>query len=57
MEKQKKRQIKRYISWGLVLLLVAALAVLPVIASTEEPETVPSRALATTATFAGPPLL
>ena len=48
MEKQKKKQIKRYISWGLVLLLVAALAVLPVIASTEEPETGPQASILST---------
>ena len=36
MEKQKKKQIKRYISWILILAIVAVLAALPVIAGNEE---------------------
>ena len=36
MEKQQKKQVKRYISWGLLVVLVAVLAVMPLIASSSE---------------------
>ncbi len=36
MEKQKKKQIKKYISWVLILLLIMLLAALPTIAASEE---------------------
>lgn len=36
MEKQRKKQVKRTISWGLVVVLVALLAVMPLLASRNE---------------------
>ena len=36
MEKQQKKQIKKYISWGLIVVLVALLAFMPLMAAGEE---------------------
>lgn len=36
MEKQQKKQVKRYISWGLIVVLVAVLTAMPLLAGTEE---------------------
>ena len=36
MEKQQKKQIKKYISWVLIVLIVGLLAALPMIAANEE---------------------
>lgn len=36
MEKQQKKRIRKYMSWGLLVALVAALAVLPMLAAGEE---------------------
>lgn len=41
MEKQQKKRIKQYISWSLILTIVAALAFLPTIASQNKPESGP----------------
>ena len=45
MEKQKKSQIKKIISWVLILSLVAVLAALPMIASKEEPVSGPQASI------------
>ena len=36
MEKQQKKQVKKYISWALIVVIVGFLAVLPMIAANEE---------------------
>ena len=41
MEKQQKKRIKKYISWALIVAIVALLAALPMVAANEEPETGP----------------
>ena len=48
MEKQKKKQIKKIISWVLILCLVAVLAALPMIAANEEPESGPQASILST---------
>ena len=48
MEKQKKNQIKKVISWVLILCLVAVLAALPMIAANEEPESGPQASILST---------
>lgn len=45
MEKQKKKQIKKIISWVLILTLVAVLAAMPVIAAKEEPTSGPQASI------------
>ena len=41
MEKQQKKQIKKYISWALIVVVVGLLAALPMIAANEEQATGP----------------
>lgn len=41
MDKQRKKRIKQYISWVLILSLVAVLAVLPMVSSSEETDNGP----------------
>ena len=45
MEKQQRKRIKKYISWGLIVAVVATLAFLPTIASQEEPESGPQASI------------
>ena len=45
MEKQQKKRIKQYISWSLILTIVAALAFLPTIGSQNEPESGPQASI------------
>ena len=45
MEKQQKKRIKKYISWALVVAIVTLLAVLPMVAAKEEPETGPQASI------------
>ena len=45
MDKQRKKQIKRYITWALLALLVAVLAVLPLIASSNAAEDGPQASI------------
>ena len=45
MEKHKKSQIKKIVSWVLILSLVAVLAALPLIASNEEPASGPQASI------------
>lgn len=45
MDKQRKKQIKRYISWALIALLVAVLALLPLIASSNAAEDGPQASI------------
>lgn len=45
MEKQQKKQVKKYISWALIVAIVALLAFLPMIAAREEPETGPQASI------------
>ena len=45
MEKQKKKQVKKVISWVLILTLVAVLAAMPVIAANEEPTSGPQASI------------
>ena len=45
MEKQKKNQIKKIISWVLILALVTVLAVLPMVAANEEPQSGPQASI------------
>jgi len=47
MDKQQKKQIKKYISWALVAVLVILLACLPMIASNEQAETGPQASILT----------
>ena len=48
MEKQKKSQIKKIISWVLLLSLVAVLAALPILAANEEPVSGPQASILST---------
>lgn len=41
MEKQQKKRIRKYISWALIVAIVALLAAAPMIAAKEEPEAGP----------------
>ena len=41
MEKQKKKQIKKVVSWILIVAAVALLSVMPMLAGNEETETGP----------------
>ena len=41
MEKQQKKQVKKYISWALIVVVVGLLAALPMIAANEEQATGP----------------
>lgn len=45
MEKQKKKQINKVVSWVLILSLVALLAAMPMMASNEAPETGPQASI------------
>ena len=45
MEKQQRKRIKKYISWGLIVAVVATLAFLPTIASQDEPESGPQASI------------
>ena len=45
MEKHKKNQIKKTLSWALILSLVAALAALPMLAGNEEPTSGPQASI------------
>ena len=45
MEKQQKKQVKKYISWALIAAITATLAFLPMIAAGEEPETGPQASI------------
>lgn len=45
MEKQQRKRIKQYVSWALIVAVVATLAVLPTIASQEEPESGPQASI------------
>ena len=45
MEKQRKKQIKRYISWAAAALVVLALAVMPLLASQNMPEDGPQASI------------
>ena len=45
MEKQKKNQIKKIVSWVLILSLVAVLAALPMLAANEEPTSGPQASI------------
>jgi len=45
MEKQQKKQVKKYISWVLIAAITATLAFLPMIAAGEEPETGPQASI------------
>lgn len=47
MEKQQKKQVKKYISWALLVCIVALLAFLPTIASQEDPEDGPQASILT----------
>ena len=48
MEKQKKKQVKKVVSWVLILSLVALLAALPMIAANEEPVSGPQASILST---------
>lgn len=48
MDKQRKKQIKRYITWALIAVLVAVLAVLPLIASSTAAEDGPQASILST---------
>jgi len=48
MDKQRKKQIKRYISWALTALLVAVLAVMPLIAGNSAAEEGPQASILST---------
>lgn len=48
MEKQQKKQVKKYISWVLIVTIVALLAFLPMIAARKEPETGPQASVLST---------
>ena len=45
MEKQKKKRMKKYISWVLIAAITATLAFLPMIAAREDPETGPQASI------------
>ena len=45
MEKQQKKRMKKYISWALIVAIVALLAAAPMIAAKEEPETGPQASI------------
>lgn len=45
MEKQKKNRMKKYIAWALIVAIVALLAVLPMVAAKEEPESGPQASI------------
>lgn len=45
MEQQQKKQVKKYISWALIVAITATLAILPMIAAKEEPETGPQASI------------
>ena len=45
MEKQKKTQIKKAVSWALILCLVAVLSALPMLAANEEPVSGPQASI------------
>lgn len=49
MEKQRKKQIKRYIAWGCLALLVLLLSVMPLLASRSAEEEGPQASILTTA--------
>lgn len=48
MEKQRKKQIKRYISWAVMALVVLVLAVMPLLASQNVPEDGPQASILST---------
>jgi len=45
MEKQQKKRMKKYISWALIVAIVALLAAAPMIAAKEEPEDGPQASI------------
>lgn len=45
MEKQQRKRIRKYVSWVLIVAVVATLAFLPTIASQEEPESGPQASI------------
>lgn len=47
MDKQQKKQVKKYISYALVVVLVVFLACLPMLASNDQPETEPQASVLT----------
>ena len=49
MDKQRKKQIKKYITWGIIALLVLLLAVMPLLASKTAPADGPQASILTAA--------